>query len=46
MANVDLYNLLNGNAVITQNNTFGTAWQRPTLILQPRLLKFGVQLDF
>jgi hypothetical protein len=43
---VDLYNLLNGAAVITQNNTFGAAWLRPTQILQARLLKFGVQLDF
>jgi hypothetical protein len=43
---VDLYNLLNGAAVITQNNTFGSAWLRPTQILQARLLKFGVQLDF
>ena len=26
---VDLYNLLNGAAVITQNNTYGSAWLRP-----------------
>jgi hypothetical protein len=43
---VDIYNLLNGSAVITQNNSFGSAWLRPTQILQARLVKFGFQLDF
>ena len=43
---VDIYNLFNGSAVITQNNTFGSAWLRPTQILQARLVKFGVQFDF
>ncbi len=45
-AMVDLYNALNANPVITQNNTYGLAWQRPTLILQPRLVKFSVQMNF
>jgi hypothetical protein len=43
---VDIYNLLNSNAVLSQNNTFGPAWQSPTNILQGRLVKFGAQLDF
>jgi hypothetical protein len=43
---VDVYNVFNGAAVITQNNTYGSAWLRPTQILQARLVKFGVQLDF
>jgi hypothetical protein len=43
---VDVYNMFNGSAVITQNNSFGSAWLRPTQILQARLVKFGVQLDF
>jgi hypothetical protein len=42
----DVYNLFNGSAVITQNNSYGSAWLRPTQILQARLVKFGVQLDF
>ena len=42
----DVYNILNGSAVITQSNSFGTTWQRPTAILQARLVKFGFQLDF
>lgn len=43
---VDLYNMLNASPVLALNNTFGPQWQRPTQILQGRLLKFGVQLDF
>lgn len=42
----DLYNLFNGNPVIAQNNTFGPAWQRPTVIQLGRLAKFGVQVNF
>jgi hypothetical protein len=45
-ANVDLYNLLNASSVISHNNSFGSAWRRPTSIVQGRLLKFGGQLDF
>lgn len=45
-AQVDLYNLLNGNPVIAQNNTFGPAWQRPTVVQLGRLVKFGMQIDF
>jgi len=45
-AQFDLYNLLNGNPVIAQNNTFGPNWQRPTVIQLGRLVKFGMQLNF
>jgi hypothetical protein len=44
-ASVDFYNMLNGNAVLAQNNAFAT-WQRPTSILLARFIKFGVQIDF
>ena len=43
---LDLYNMLNANPVLALNNTFGSQWQRPTQILQGRLLKLGVQIDF
>jgi carboxypeptidase family protein len=46
LAAFDLYNLFNGNPVIAQNNTFGPAWQRPTVIQLGRLAKFGLQLNF
>jgi hypothetical protein len=45
-ANLDLYNLFNASPVLALNNTYGTAWQRPLQILQGRLVKFGMQLDF
>src|SRR5262249_23937139 len=40
------FNLLNSSAILTQNNTYGPAWRTPTLILQGRLMKLGVQVDF
>jgi hypothetical protein len=46
MAAFDIYNLFNGNPVIAQNNTYGSAWQRPTVVQVGRLAKFGVQLNF
>lgn len=45
-ATVSVFNLLNANSVLAQVNTYGPAWQTPSLILQGRLLKFGAQLDF
>jgi hypothetical protein len=43
---IDLYNVLNANTILQQNNNYGPAWLRPTYILPGRLVKFGVQLDF
>jgi hypothetical protein len=46
---VDLYNVLNASTVLTLNNTYGTtgtSWLVPTQVLEGRLLKFGVQLNF
>ena len=43
---LDIYNALNRSDVITYNNTYGPAWQRPTAILTGRWLKFGAQFDF
>jgi hypothetical protein len=42
---VDIYNALNSNAVLSQNNNYG-AWLRPTFILLARFAKLGVQFDF
>jgi len=51
--NVDLYNALNANTVLTLQNTYnptvlsGTgSWQQPLSILTARFIKFGVQFDF
>jgi hypothetical protein len=43
---VDLYNLLNVSPVLTLNNTYGPAWQRPLAILPGRFLKFGTEITF
>jgi hypothetical protein len=50
----DIYNVLNGDAVVNgENVTYGaptaignTSWLRPTNTLQPRLFKLGARLDF
>jgi hypothetical protein len=43
--NLDLYNALNGNAVLQQSNTFGN-WQQPQGILVGRAVKTSVQYNF
>ena len=43
--NVDLYNALNGNAVLQQSNTYGN-WQQPQGILVGRSVKFSTQYSF
>jgi hypothetical protein len=44
--NFDFYNILNSNTVLTENQTYGTAWRRPQSILLPRLFKISAQFDF
>jgi len=43
---LDVYNLFNAGAVLTENFTYGPSWLRPSAILGARMLKFGGQLDF
>jgi hypothetical protein len=43
--NLDLYNALNGNAVLQQSNAFGN-WQQPQGILVGRSVKMSVQYNF
>jgi hypothetical protein len=43
--NVDLYNALNVDTVLTLNNAYA-AWQRPVSIILARYAKLGVQFDF
>jgi hypothetical protein len=42
---VDLYNVLNGNAVLAQSNSFAN-WQTPTRILGPRFARLVLMFDF
>jgi len=43
--NVDLFNALNGNAVLSENASFG-AYRQPLLVLNPRIVKFSLNVDF
>jgi len=43
---VDVFNLLNANHVLLQNETLGTTWGRPSRILAPRIVRFGVTARF
>jgi Carboxypeptidase regulatory-like domain len=43
--NVDLFNVFNDNAVLTENASYA-AYRQPLNVLNPRLLKFSVNLDF
>jgi hypothetical protein len=45
-AHFDVYNLTNGNTVLSNNNAYGQNWTQPTEILNARLAKVGVQLSF
>jgi hypothetical protein len=49
-ANFDIYNAFNSDAVLTESATYsgtnGGAWQLPTSVIQGRIIKFGVRLDF
>ncbi len=44
-ANLDIYNILNGNPVRAVNANYAS-WLVPTSILDPRLFKISVQFDF
>ena len=49
MGTFDIYNALNGNNVLAQNNTYGTTgvdWLVPTSIVPARLLKIEVRYTF
>ena len=42
----DVYNVLNASPILQINVNYGPAWSTPTAILDARLFKFGVQVDF
>lgn len=47
--NTDLYNVTNNGAVLNINSTYGTNganWLKPSQVLDARLFKMGVQIDF
>jgi len=44
--NAVVSNLGNGNAVTGMVTAFGPAYQRPSRILNPRLVRFGLKINF
>ncbi len=45
-ANLDVYNIGNSDAILTQIHTYGATWTRPTAVIQPRFVKFTARYDF
>ena len=43
---IDIYNVFNNNAILSDNVTYGPQWLKPTSILSPRLIEFGGRVDF
>ena len=43
---IDLFNLLNANHVLLQTTTLGATFGRPTRILTPRIVRFGITARF
>ena len=41
-----MFNVLNANHVLLQNEAIGTTWGRPTRILTPRIIRLGATLRF
>ena len=46
MANLDIYNVMNGSGLLSENYTYGPNWLKPGAILNGRLFKFGGQFSF
>jgi hypothetical protein len=45
-ANIDAYNLFNNSSVRALTSAYGANWQRPTQILDPRIVQFSGTLTF
>jgi len=44
-ANLDLYNALNSDTIITRSNSYGN-WQQAFSVINARFVKIGAQIDF
>jgi hypothetical protein len=42
----DLYNAINGTAILAETTAYGSTYRRPTSVLDPRIMKFGIQMNF
>lgn len=43
---LDLFNVLNANHVLGQNEALGTTWARPNRVLTPRIIRLGLTARF
>jgi hypothetical protein len=43
---LDIFNVLNSNSILSSNETYGSSLDRPTSILQGRLFAIGAQMSF
>jgi len=43
---LDVANLLNGNAVLVENNAYGARWRQPIAVLQGRTIKPAIRIEF
>jgi hypothetical protein len=43
---LDLFNVMNANHVLLQTEALGTTFGRPTRILTPRIIRFGLTARF
>ena len=41
-----MFNVLNANHVLGQNEALGTTWARPNRVLTPRIIRFGLTARF
>ena len=45
-ANIDLFNLFNGSAVLLESSTYGATWRTPVQVVTARMVKFTMQATF
>jgi hypothetical protein len=45
-ANIDAYNLFNASSVRAVTSAYGVNWQKPTQILDPRIVQLSGTLSF
>jgi hypothetical protein len=43
---LDIFNILNASSILSTNESYGSSLDRPTSILQGRLLAVGMQMSF
>jgi hypothetical protein len=46
LGSLDVFNLFNSAGVVQVNQTYGPAWQRTQLVLNPRQFRLSAQVDF